>query len=263
MNPLWILFGIVIISYLVYITVSYTLLPTNSIGSSRIGPEQIDISSKIPAVISSEQLNNAWNTKEGSTLMFFVFPEVRDRTSVSGNEYANLVQIGNSQTFKILAAPDAGRGYAMAPAILEVYVKGSDTPENIELLNFPLQRWTSVVIVKDGRKFNIYINGFLKVTHMCTAMPDFDTTQPLAVGDVRLGGSIALMSLVSYPMMADEVRSYVAKSADTTGKPYLSSGLGFPLPVIDGIFGLISCPGGNCVTPIQTGPLEQWSSPYA
>lgn len=262
MNPLWILFGIIVISYIVYLIVSYVLLPNRITKSTRIGAEQIDIS-KQSQIISSEQLNTAWNTTEGSTLSFFIFPEIRDRTSISGNEYANVVQIGTKQTFKLLAAPDAGRGYTMAPAILEVNVKGSSDPERIELLNFPLQRWTSVVIVKDGRKFNIYINGILKASHMCTAMPDFDTTQPLRVGDKRLGGSIALMNLLPYPMKVNEVRSYVANSADTTGKPYLSSGIGLPFPVIDGILGLISCPGGNCVTPIQTGPMEEWSSPYA
>ena len=261
MNPLWILVGMLVISYIVYLVVSYYVLP-NRATPMRIGAEQIDIS-KVSQVISSEDLKNTWNTTDGSTLMFFVFPEVRDRTSISGNEYANVVQIGTKQTFKLLAAPDAGRGYTMAPAILEVYVKGSSDPERIELLNFPLQRWTSVVIVKDGRKFNIYINGLLKVSHMCTAMPDFDTTQPLRVGDKRLGGSIALMSLLSYPMKANEVRSYVAKSADTSGKPYLSSGIGIPLPNIDTLLNFISCPGGNCVTPIQAGPMEQWSSPYA
>lgn len=262
MNPLWIIFGIIFLSYIVYLTVSYILLPNRLKRSSRIGAEQIDLS-KVSQIISSEQLNTAWTTTEGSTLMFFIFPEIRDRTSVSGNEYANIIQIGTKQKFKLLAAPDAGRGYGTAPAILEVNVKGSSTPEIIELLNFPLQRWTSVVIVKDGRKFNIYVNGSLKVSHMCTAMPDYDSTQPLRTGDLRLGGSLALMSLVPYPMKANEVRSYVANSADTTGKPYLSSGIAFPLPSIDRILDLISCPGGNCVTPIQSGPMEEWSSPYA
>ena len=262
MNPLWIIFGIILISYIVYLIVSYILLPNRVTRSSRIGEEQIDLS-KVSQVISSEQLNTTWTTTEGSTLMFFIFPDIRDRTSVSGNEYANVIQIGTKQNFKLLAAPDAGRGYGTAPAILEVFVRGSTTPEKIELLNFPLQRWTSVVIVKDGRKFNIYINGSLKVSHMCTAMPDFDSTQPLRTGDLRLGGSLALMSLVPYPMKANEVRTYVANSADTTGKPYLSSGIGFPIPSFDRILDLISCPGGNCVPPIQSGPMEEWSSPYA
>lgn len=234
----------------------------NRITPMRIGPEQIDLSN-ISHIFSNQELKDAWNTTDGSTLSFFIFPEIRDRTSMSGNEYATAVQIGSNQAFKLLTAPDAGRGYTMAPAILDVDVKGSSGSERIELLNFPLQRWTSVIIVKDGRKFNIYINGFLKVSHMCTAMPNFDTTKGLSIGDKRLGGSIALMSIVPYPMKANEIRSYVAKSADTSGKPYLSSGIGIPLPNIDTILNFISCPGGNCVTPIQAGPMEQWSSPYA
>lgn len=262
MNPLWIICGILVITYIIYRLVSYAILPKYVTSSTRIGAEQIDMS-KATQVIASEELNTAWNTTDGSTLMFFIFPEINDRTSVSGNEYANIVQIGSKQKFKLLVAPDAGRGYSMAPAILEVFVKGSDIPEVIDIPHVPLQRWSSIVIVKNGRKFNIYINGILRSSHMCTAMPDFDTTQPMRTGDPRLRGTLALMNLLSYPMNTNDVRTYVTQSADTTGKPYLSSGLSFPSLDIDDILGRISCPGGNCVTPKQSGPMEQWSSPYA
>lgn len=262
MNPLWIIFGILLITYMIYKAISYALLPKHAKSSARIGAEQINLS-KVTQVIASEELNKAWTTTDGSTLMFFIFPEITDRTSVSGNEYANVIQIGTKQNFKLLVAPDAGRGYSMAPAVLEVFLKGSSTPEIIDIPHVPLQRWTSVVIVKNGRKFNIYINGILRASHMCTAMPDFDATQPLRTGDLRLGGSIALMSILPYPMQTNDVRSYVAQSVDTTGKPYLSSGMSFPVPDINVILSHISCPGGNCVTPKQSGPMEEWSSPYA
>lgn len=262
MNPLWIIFIIILITYLITQAVLYAFFPKVSKGPGRIGAEQINLS-KVTQVIASEELNTAWTTTNGSTLMFFIFPEIKDRTSVSGNEYGNVVQIGTKQKFKILVAPDAGRGYSLAPAVLEVFVKGSSAPEIIDIPHVPLQRWTSVVIVKIGRKFNIYINGILRASHMCTAMPDFDATQPLRTGDLRLGGKIALMSLLSYPMQTNDVRSYVANSVDTTGKPYLSSGISFPVPDINAVLSRISCPGGNCVTPKQSGPMEEWSSPYA
>lgn len=262
MSIVLIVLGILVVTYVSYY-IAYNV--SKYILSNPIKPvnkqEQFDLS-VVSQVASSEELKKSWTNVEGSTLLFFVFPEIKDRTSVSGNEYTNVINIGAKQSFKLLVTPDAGRGYGMAPAILEVYVKGSSTPEQIEVPNVPLQRWTSIVIVKDGRKFNIYINGFLRASKLCTAMPDFDVSQPLRTGDLRLGGKIALVSLAPYPMNANDVRLLISNSAGTDGAPYLSSGSSFPIPNMNTIFKLLSCPGGNCVTPKQAGPMEEWSSPY-
>ena len=206
-----------------------------------------------------------WSSTPGSTLLFYINPTITDRTSVSGNEYANAIQIGSKQNLKILVAADAGRGYANSPAILEVFVKNNTVPEIIEIPNIALQRWTAVAIVKSGRKFNIYINGKLSVSHVCTAMPDFDETQPLRTGDVRLGGNIALMSLAPYPMSSDDIRSIVSNSMGTDGKPYLSSGFLAFVPIPTFTMGINWCPGGNCDSNKvngNPGPLNQWTSPY-
>ena len=249
-----------VLFYVLYNSIKYLISnPIKQVGKQ----EQINLSS-VSQIISSEELKNSWATTQGSTLMFFIFPEIKDRTSISGNEYINVISIAKKQAFKLLVSPDAGRGYAMAPAVFEVYVKGSSTPELIEIPNVPLQRWTSVVIVKDGRKFNIYINGTLRASKLCSAMPDFDVSQPLRTGDLKLGGKIALVSLAAYPMNGNDVRSLITNSAGTDGTPYLTSGSSFfPVPTFNDLTKLLSCPGGNCTTPIQAGPMEEWSSPYA
>jgi hypothetical protein len=152
----------------------------------------------------------------------------------------------------------------MAPATLEIFMSGYQNPETVEIPNFPLQRWTGVVIVKNGRKFNIYLNGILSVSHMCTAMPDFDVTQPLRVGDKRMGGTIAYMSLVPYALQTNEVRDLYKSSVDTTGKPHAPISVsGLFSPIVPSIPSSFWCPGGNCMAPKKAGPLEQWSSPYA
>jgi len=230
----------------------------------RIGSETIDLSTEMQ-VISSEELKKAWTQSNGSTLIFYINPIIKDRTAVSGSEYASVIQIGSKQKFNILVAPDAGRGYISSPAQLIVSVEGSTTPNTIDIPNFPLQKWTAVAIVKQGRKFNIYLNGKLKVSHMCTAMPDFDSTQPLKVGDRRLEGQIALMSIAPYPMQSAEVKSIVQATVGTDGKPYLSSGVFsfIPIPSINLSFNPF-CPGGNCnSTASQISPLQQWSSQYS
>lgn len=273
---------IIVIIYVIYYVIQYVLLP---VGPGRIGPEQLSLSS-VTTVISSAELNKSWNTTSGSTLVFYINPLINDRTVQSGNEYATALQIG-SHKFKLLVAPDAGRGYSMAPAQLELVLSGSSgsgsgscppsgSPgsssgssqprETIDILNIPLQRWTAVAIVKQGRRIYIYVNGRLSISHTCASMPVADSTAALKIGDPRLGGSIALMSLAAYPMRPDEIRSLVQNTVDTSGKPYLSSGIWEYLP-IPNIFHWpnmnFMCPGGNCSSTVnQIGPLEQWSVTY-
>ena len=258
-----ILIGVVcllIFSLLVYYLIAYLLTPKPF---NRIGDDTMDIS-KVTQVITSQELQDNWITNSGATLVFYINPFVKERTAIAGNEYATVVQVGTKQNFKILVAPDAGRGLMLAPALFEIYTKGSSNPEIVEITNFPLQRWTAVVIVKIGRKFNIYLNGKLSVSHICTAMPDFDETQPLRIGDPRLGGTISFMSIAPYPLQTNEVRDLIQSSVDVTGKPYTPITLSsIVLPAFPSIPSGWWCPGGNCNIPKRTGPLEEWFSPYA
>lgn len=257
MNPVWIVLVLILLSYVVYYILKYALLPAPPL---RIGEEAIDLS-KITQVITGEDLGKATMNTSGSTLVFYINPIINDRTSQNGTEYATPVNIGESQKFNILIAPDAGRSNMMAPATLTVTEKGSNgsnTIETIELASFPLQRWTGVAIVNQGSKINIYINGLLSASHKCTAMPIFTKTNALNVGDTRLQGQIALMSLAPYPMQAADIKSMYMNTIDTEGKPYLSSGTSFfSIPTLN-----ISCPGGNCFTPTAIPGFEQWSSQY-
>lgn len=251
-----------VVSLLIYYLLAYLLLPAPF---NRIGKDDEISLSKTVQVITSQELKGPWTSNSGSTLLFYTNPTLIDRTAQSGNEYAKLINIGAKQTFQILVAPDAGRGLNMAPARLEIYVKGYTNPEYAEIPNFPLQRWTAVAIVKSGRKFNIYLNGSLAVSHMCTAMPDFDDTQPLTIGDVRLGGVISLISIAPYAMKTNEIRSLVKDTVDTSGKPYMPITMtSFFKPFMPSLPNIgYWCPDGNCLSPKKAGPLEQWSSPYA
>ena len=278
MNVIIGIFVIIGISYLIYLLMAYLMLPSQIM---RIGPDSISLTTPPGGrqIINSEQLKTAWTSTSGSTLVFYINPVINDRTGQSGNEYANVVQIGSSQVFKLLVAPDAGRGLAMAPAILQINIAKTSTtstqapaPEIVEIPNFPLQRWTGVAIVRQGRKFNIYLNGKLAISHMCNTMSEFDSNQPLKVGDPRLGGKIEQMSLAPYALEPKDVRELYRATVDTSGKPIvaieISKVLNNLLPnvsVFPNIPGLPNnwwCPGGNCSSTQGISPLEQWSSPY-
>jgi len=272
MNIIIGILAIIGISYLIYLLMAHLMLPSQI---SRIGPDSISLTTGAEGtqIANSEQLKSAWTSTSGSTLVFYINPVINDRTGQSGNEYANVVKIGSSQTFKLLVAPDAGRGLSMAPALLSINMAktsplstNAPAPEIIEIPNFPLQRWTGVAIVKQGRKFNIYLNGKLAVSHMCNTMPEFDSTQPLRVGDPRLGGTIAQMSLAPYSLEANNVRELYKASVDTSGQPVQAinvlNTLNMFTPSLPSHWW---CPGGNCSSNGNKqgiSPLEQWSSPY-
>jgi hypothetical protein len=259
-------------SYLTYISLSYIFIPNQV---KRVGPNELPLDIRTQ-VATSELLHALWSSKEGSSLIFYINPRVTDRTGylhlttsneqtiITGNEYANVVQICGKQNLKLLIAPDAGRGMTLAPARFEIFIKGSDKPEYIDIPEFPMQRWSSVIIIKRGRKFNIFLNGKLIISHTCTAMPDFDRTAPLLVGDPRLTGKIALISLSPSALNANEVRDLLTNTVDTSGKPYMPVDLNsLYASLIPSLPENFWCPGGNCTTPKKPNPMEQWSSPYA
>jgi hypothetical protein len=256
MRIFWLIFAVLVLTY----AAVYKIQTIGTHIPNRIGPEKVNLSVKTQ-ITDSVTLSKAWTSNSGSTLFFYIFPEILNRTSSIGNEYATAVKIGSKQSLKILVSPDAGRGMAIAPAILEVYVNGSSQPEIIDIPNIALQRWSCVVILKQGRKFTIYINGKLSTSHTCTAMPDYDSSQTLMVGDPILGGSIALMCLDPYVLTSSEIASLVSDTMNGDGRPHLVSDTDtFTIPMFDLSF--LLCPGGNCTTPKQIGQLEEWKTEY-
>jgi hypothetical protein len=262
---------LLILTYIIYISLSHILLDKPF---SPVGPETIPLSTQAQ-VLTSEELQRFWSNTSGSTLIFHINPVVNDRSARYGNEYANVVQIGSKLSFKILIAPDAGRELIMAPAKLTIITGPPTTPttEILDIPNFPLQRWTTVALVKDGRRFNVYLNGKLTASYTCMKMPQYDPTTSLTVGDSRLGGTIRLMSISPNPLHPNEIRDLVSDSIDTSGTPYspitVWSVLSYfipdfsKLPSISTIWQQIVCPGGNCNHPVSAGPMQEWSVNYA
>lgn len=268
MNIFIVVFVLLILSYIIYIVLSRVLLDKPF---SKIGVETIPLSS-VTQVITSNELYPLWSNVSGSTLLFYINPVINDRTAQSGNEYANIVQIGSKLTFRLLVAPDAGRGILMAPAQLRITTGPAQNPttETVDISNFPLQRWTAVAIVKDGRRFNVYLNGTLTVSYTCLKMPQYDKTQPLVVGDSRLGGTISMMSISPNPLNSSEIRDLVSGSVDTSGAPYTPITFSLIISKLTPDFSSFSsiltplwCPGGNCNIPVSAGPMKMWSAPYA
>lgn len=256
MRVVWLLIAVLLLTY----AAVYNIQTIGTLIPNRIGPESVNLSFPYQ-MTDSNSLTKAWASNSGSSLFFYIYPEIIDRTNSIGNEYATAIKIGSKQSLKIFTSSDAGRSELMAPAYLEIYVKGQAEPERVEIDNLQLQRWSCVVIIKQGRKFSIYINGKLTNAYMCSKMPDFDNSQTLVVGDPRLSGKIALMCLDPYVLSPSDIAKYTFDTMDGEGKPHLSSDRkAFTIPEFDLSF--LLCPGGNCSVPKRLGHFEQWNANY-
>ena len=269
MRIYWLLAAIILLTYSVYYATRYLTLPSPP---KLLGPELISLSES-KQIGTNEDLTKLWANMSGASLCFYINPQVQDRTAnfKVSDSYATAVNIGGNQNLKILLAPDAGRDSMSAPVVFEIYTYNPELPEILEVPGIYLQRWSCLVIVKEGRKFNIYVNGKLAASHTCLFMPYYDITETIRVGDPgttvssgRLGGNIALVSLVPYAMKTDDVRNYISDTMSTNGTPYLSSDLpelpGLSLASLKDLF---MCPGGNCDSMKKMSPIDLWNSEYA
>ena len=262
MRIYWLLAAIILLTYSIYYGARYAILP---VPPTQLGPETMPLTDE-KQIGTSDDVKTLWSSVPGSTLSFYIHPQIQDRTATVGNEYATALNIGDNQSIKFLIALDAGRSNMMAPVIFEVYTTGKSLPEVIDIPGIYLQRWSCVIIVKQGRKFNIYVNGKLTVSRVCESMPELDNTKSLRVGDSkrRLGGMIGLVNLAPYAMQQSDVRSYVSETMGTDGKPYLVSDLpALPVLSLESLRDLFICPGGNCGSSKNPGPIDQWNSEYA
>jgi hypothetical protein len=272
MRIYWLLAAIILLTYTIYYGTRYLTMPEMP---TKLGKETMPLSTQT-SVTTSVVLTKEWANVPGASISFFINPKTNDRSRVIGSEqYSTALNIGNTQALKILLVPDAGRtdGINMlAPVIFEIYTENQDGyPEMVEIPGVYLQRWSFIVIVKEGRKFTFYVNGKLAASYKCLRTPKYFSTEGIKVGDPgingkpsRLGGEIALVNLVPYAMRADNVQTYATELSSSDGRPYLSSDLPqLPGISLDNFKNIFMCPGGNCNNVKNSSPIDQWISEYA
>jgi len=134
------------------------------------------------------------------------------------------------------------------PAILKVRT-GTDSSqhymESISLPAIPLQKWTVVTIVKEGRRFDVYYGAKLQVSNLTNYFPiEPDTTLQWLAGNSRWKGKIGLFMGFQRAMYAPDVLRDVETIVDTRGFPYYSE---YDKSAID--LNLPTCFFGNCNLP--------------
>lgn len=143
------------------------------------------------------------------------------------------------------------------PALLKVRT-GIDSNqhymESIPLPAIPLQKWTVITIVKEGRRFDIYYGAKLQVSKMTTYPPLKPDTasQNVVVGNKRWGGYIGMFKGTASASYAKDVQLDLSTFLDTRGIPAIQL-------ASEPIFALPPCLFGNCTGLPDVKPPNQFS----
>jgi len=130
------------------------------------------------------------------------------------------------------------------PTILKVKTAKDGTQsyiESISLPALPLQRWTVVTLVKEGRRFDIYYGAKLVTTKVLDYYPVPPGSTDAWIGGAKgWKGQLGFFSVKPKSLTSEEVAADVASVVDTQGVPFQQMTFFTDLPTF-------SCPGGNCL----------------
>lgn len=182
--------------------------------------------------------------------------------------YVNLLNISNVLRLELLNAPDASRRNA---ALVQLVVRtlrnkasSNDTEvveETIALPSLPIQKWTLITIVREGRRYDVYYNSALVSSKRSEHVLDINSAiGPVIAGDPKLQGSIVDITVIPEKMSASDVAYTYARLADTNGQPYMNKK---DVNVLDFV---PKCEGGACLkgpTVRPSNPLMDWNTMYA
>jgi hypothetical protein len=113
--------------------------------------------------------------------------------------------------------------------------------ESVSLPAIPLQRWTVITIVKEGRRFDVYYGTKLVASKLLDHYPvPPGPNDPWMGGATGWKGSVGFFSVKNAAVTTEAVAADVASVVDTQGVPFDQTPFFTELPSF-------SCPGGNCL----------------
>ena len=149
------------------------------------------------------------------------------------------------------------------PALLKIKTSTDPTQwfyESVSLPAIPLQRWTVITIVKEGRRFDIYYGAKMVATKVLDHFPLAPSSLDQWIAgsnDLGWSGKIGYLSVFTHAENSDDVLADVASVVDTRGVPYDQ----ITLSLKDVKFP--TCVGGDCLRLPTVGapnPFVMWAS---
>lgn len=147
------------------------------------------------------------------------------------------------------------------PAVLKVKTAVTPTSyamEGIVLPAIPLQKWTVVTIVKEGRRFDVFYGAVLVKSQLLDHVPVPTTNTDWKTGNPLWKGQIGLFKGFQGTHTAQDVEADVTNLVDTTGKPKALDAFKFDLTALE-----MPCLLGDCNKIPQTiapNPYLIWNS---
>ena len=200
-------------------------------------------------------------SKSGGTLAFYVKLEDGNKTTSVQNSYSNvLFKIDKALVFTV------GNGLNDNNAF-NLYVQTDKRVETIKLKPIPRQKWVHIVILRDGRRFDVLYNGKLIASQRLSLVPRY-YSNPLIFGTSsnetsKVNGKFVSGFIEPKRLTLKEVRDEMESTSNTRGEPYIQNDPKEDLMAfIKSYFSL--CPGILCpsMKPLNNSNL-QYVSEYA
>ena len=228
-------------------------------------------------VIGSNEAHKILLSGPGATLAGLFNVTIGDKTTQTAtattNNFSTLFGIRGSIEFQ-LAPANISNPNNTAQLLITTNARGADNAfltEAIPLPPLPAQKWTFIVILRDGRRFDVLYNDQVVASHRLTYYPNTGVQNQLQVGQspltttapARFLGSAKHLFAFNYRMALGDLAALRAKYVDTTGAP--PTPLPFPSPFDLTLPGICAIPGLPC-NPVNQPPpnsLQAWSTPYS
>jgi hypothetical protein len=172
---------------------------------------------------------------------------------------SQLLSIGNSlQLWTSGYTSENDKPYV--PALLKVKT-GTDLNqyymESISLPAIPLQRWTVITIVKEGRRFDVYYGAVSVASKICDHVPIPPSTDTAwRAGNSGWRGQIGLFAGIQKTQTTEDVEKDVTTLVDSRGVPFYLNSIdlfSIAMPTLP------ECIFGNCNTLPAVKPMNPFT----
>ena len=151
------------------------------------------------------------------------------------------------------------------PTLLKIRTASDSSQHYIESINLPalpLQKWTIITIVKEGRRFDVYFGEKLVTSKLCDHVPyPPGSMDAWLAGNPKWHGKIGLFVGTKKAQSSADVAADVESLVNTRGEPYFLNDLNLSFSDFTNFsLNMPSCIMGNCNSLPAVKPLNPFAS---
>jgi hypothetical protein len=169
---------------------------------------------------------------------------------------STLLKIGDHLSF-LTSGYTSQNDKPNVPALLKVRTGKDSTQhymEAVPLPALPLQRWTVVTIVKEGRRFDVYYGALLVASKVCNYVPVAPQAHDFSAGVKGWKGQIGLFNVSPNASMKDDVIRDLDGLINRRGIPFYLEEFNFDFNI-----NTPTCLFGNCNTLPNVKPMNPFA----